>query len=751
MKHIQLSSFLKAICPLFILCSISLAQQSGEEPAPSQPLSGIDAASALVQRVTPEYGDKVSFTISKKVKKTTIAAKDSETIVISAPSVFECARGYGYYLRHVARVHLSWNGDNKSAARFIVPKKTIVVPEALPINFAFNYCTLSYTGAHWSRAKWLKEIDRLALNGFQYVLITPGLEKVWQGFLKDLGCEDLASSFIANPCFSAWWNMGNLEGEGGPVSQQLIDSEAELGKAMADRARELGMTPVLQGYVGFVPHNFPKYTDDLLPQGEWVGGYVRPSVLRPDSKEFPAVAKAWYDNLEKVYGFRAKAFGGDLFHEGGRTGGADLGACAKAVQKAMQDFSPGSLWFLQEWGGNPKKELLDGTDTHHTVILALEKNLVPDNSMQRNYNGRRYVWCELANFGGNHGLFGGFGILEKASGDAGGASGFGLLSEGIETNPMYYELFFERINNRNIIKRDAFIKGYAMARYGSKNPALIQALSLLASSVYTPTGRREGCPESILCARPSLDAQKASTWSDPSVFYNPEDVRKAGMLMLGAAKSDPNLLKSDGFRYDLADVCRQVLAERARVILPLCKKAVERGNKKELAKYSAQFLALFPLTADILATHEDFLLGNFLRGAAKRAPENEKEMTQPLRRLVTTWSKNITSLNDYAHRQLSEMMSSYYFLRWQAFFNHLIGGGQEGSAKETVVTNNGERVVSVIRDNKSVETIERDFPSADIPLLTTPKGDIIKLAEKALKLPIAASGKKASSASPDAE
>ena len=119
MKHIQLSSFLKAICPLFILCSISLAQQSGEEPAPSQPLSGIDAASALVQRVTPEYGDKVSFTISKKVKKTTIAAKDSETIVISAPSVFECARGYGYYLRHVARVHLSWNGDNKSAARFI--------------------------------------------------------------------------------------------------------------------------------------------------------------------------------------------------------------------------------------------------------------------------------------------------------------------------------------------------------------------------------------------------------------------------------------------------------------------------------------------------------------------------------------------------------------------------------------------------------------------------------------------------------
>ena len=130
MKKVQLRSLLKAICPLFLLCSFSIAQQSGEDPAPSQPLSGTEAAAALVQRVTPEYSGRVTFNISKKLKKTTIAAKDAETIVISAPSVFECARGYGYYLRNVARVHLSWNGDNRSAARFIVPKKTIVVPEA---------------------------------------------------------------------------------------------------------------------------------------------------------------------------------------------------------------------------------------------------------------------------------------------------------------------------------------------------------------------------------------------------------------------------------------------------------------------------------------------------------------------------------------------------------------------------------------------------------------------------------------------
>lgn len=723
--------------------TLATAQQADKKKPTVSPasstapaLSSAEAAAALVARVTPEYADKVTFSISDKKEETSIKGTKDGKIRISGPTVLECVRAYGYYLRNIAHVHLSWNGDNKSAAKFVVPEKKIVVPPTLPLNFAFNYCTLSYTGAHWSKEKWLKEIDRLALNGFSYVLVTSGLEKVWQGFLADIGCKNLASSFIANPCYAAWWNMGNLEGEGGPVSQQLIDREAQLGKAITARIRELGMQPVLQGYIGFVPHDYSRNKNDLLPQGQWVGGYERPTVLRPDSAAFPDMAKAWYKNLEKVYGFRATAFGGDLFHEGGRTGGADLGACAKAVQAAMQKFSPGSIWFLQEWGGNPKRELLDGTDKEHTVILALEKDLSETNRMHRDYQGRRFVWCELANFGGNHGLFGGFGILEKAAGDAEGASGFGLLSEGIETNPLYYALFFERLNNRDVIDREAFIQNYALSRYGSDKPDLTEALSLLASSVYSPTGRREGCPESILCARPSLTVNKASTWSDPNVFYDPEDVRKAGLLLLKAAKENPALLKSSGFCYDLADVCRQVLAERARAILPLCKEANDKKDKAAFKKYSEQFLALFPLTADILATHKDFLLGNFLDGAARRSPGKPDEMTRALRRLITTWTAEITSLNDYAHRQLSELIRSYYLPRWQVFFREKSAGGKEGASREVVVTNNGERIVRKIRDDKSVQSIELAFPTAKIPLLSEPVGDIIPLAEKALAEPI---------------
>ena len=190
-------------------------------------------------------------------------------------------------------------------------------------------------------------------------------------------------------------------------------------------------------------------------------------------------------------------------------------------------------------------------------------------------------------------------------------------------------------------------------------------------------------------------------------------------------------MQSNAFCYDLADVCRQVLADKARDLLSQCKAA--EHNSKDFLEKSAEFMALFPLTADILATHECFLLGTFLDGAAKREAGTEGEMTRNLRRLITTWSPSITPLNDYAHRQLSELIRYYYMPRWSSFFRINGADVKGGHAREIVVTNNGEDVVSRIHDNKDLEMIEFAFPTAKIPLLHMPKGDLLLLAEQALQ------------------
>ena len=181
------------------------AKASDEGNGPLTAAAPAKALAGLVGRVTPEYAGRVRFILDATKQSSDISADEGRNgILITAPSVRECARAYVYYLRHLAHVHLSWNGDNRTAAQFMIPEQPVSVPATLPMNFAFNYCTLSYTGAHWSQKRWLKEIDRLALNGFRYVLVTSGLEKVWQGFLSDIGAKSSASSFIANPCYSAW-------------------------------------------------------------------------------------------------------------------------------------------------------------------------------------------------------------------------------------------------------------------------------------------------------------------------------------------------------------------------------------------------------------------------------------------------------------------------------------------------------------------------------------------------------------------
>lgn len=717
-------------------------QQAQQETAVSE----TKAADALVKRVTPHLAKKVLFALNEQATTPTISNKGGK-VYITASNERECIRAYGFYLRNVAHIHLSWNGDRIPKGNPPLPKSTINVPKALPFNYAYNYCTLSYTGAHWDRSRWERELDMLALNGFQYVLVTSGLEKVWQEFLRELKYpEDKIRAFIPNPAYSAWWNMGNLEGEGGPMSQDLIEREAELGRFIVHRLRELGMEPVLQGYVGFVPHDMSKETvgGNILGQGKWCG-YPRPAVLQPTEPAFAKIAEMWYKHLHNVYGIEGKIYGGDLFHEGGNKGNTNLTKAATAVQDAMIKASPRAVWLLQAWGGNPDKRLLDGCKKEHTIILALNKNLSPGGPTKFNYNNLPYVWCELANFGGNLGLYGGAEILEKLSSQQTDAIGIGLISEGLETNPLYYALLYERLNNRDTIDRENFLSHYALARYGMKPRKLMQSLRLIMNGIYKPDKMREGCLESILCARPNLDAAKASTWSNPHMYYSPKEVETAAKLMLAAGnEAGSALTRLETYRYDLADLCRQVLADRARTQLAKCKEAYKNNDAKAFKAESKKFLQIITDTAEVLSTSEYFLLGKYLEGAQNRAnsPEDKKAMRVALLRLFTTWRPDVGVLNDYAHRQYAELMQHYYHARWTAYFdlcNRQLAGtataADAGTEEKHVTTNNGEAVEYVNIKNPELDRIDTSFATSDIPLLNKPKGNIMKIARRILATP----------------
>lgn len=639
----------------------------------------VDVAHSLVLRTAPKLAKQVSFRQGESEEITVSAAKGGKGILITASDAARMIYGYGQYLKRCGG-HLSWNGSRLPDALPVPEAPVKIAPSPWSIRFAYNYCALSYTAGFRGWKEWERELDFLALQGISHVLVTAGLEKTWALFLEKLGADSAQTErFITHPAYAAWWHMGNIQGMGGPVTRERIEDEAKLGKKITARAHELGMTPVLQGYVGFLPHDYKTELHEdfrILPQGNWVYG-TRPSVLDPNCDGFQRTAALWYDCLQKVYGFKAKYFAGDLFHEGGNKDGIDEKAAVRSVQQAMQDASPNSVWVLQSWHANPSDAFLEALNPKQSLILRLVKNMSTGDSGFRDFRGIPWLWCELSNFGGKTGLYGGLPMMcrlgkslqeEKER----GLLGLGLNSEGTESNPIYFDFFFSRIATDEEWNLEDRLRILAKQRYGIDRPALREALGLLAHSIYSPPGEQEGGLETILCARPSWDAAKASTWSSPRRYYDTSVSLKVVRLYLRALKEKPVLAENAGYLYDLVDVTRQAAADAFYDYLQTIRASFESRNTEEYDKKTSRFLDMMTDLDVMLATQPQFRLGTWVAQARARAKGKKKEQEAILAKtLITTWCGEIQTwnLNDYSNRQWAGLIRDFYRPRWKCFFD----------------------------------------------------------------------------------
>ncbi len=292
--------------------------------------------------------------------------------------------------------------------------------------------------------------------------------------------------------------------------------------------------------------------------------------------------------------------------------------------------SPNAIWVLQHWGKNPSNELLSGLNKEKALVLSLTRNMKNgnDGAARRTFAGTPWAWCELLNFGGNHGLYGSLKILANLgemqnSRERETLVGIGMLSEGTQTNPMFYDLFFDRFwmkktENMSSKALEKWISDYALRRYGKNSADAVAALKLLERSVYSPTREQEGCTESIFCARPERGVKKASTWARGEVYYNPADVREALEKMISAAEKNPEILKTSTFRYDLIDVARQFLSDIARPLLEETMKNFDAKNAAKFAQNSKIFLEAISATDEILATHRLWRFGEMFELAQKK-------------------------------------------------------------------------------------------------------------------------------------
>jgi len=688
-----------------------------------------ETAQQLAQRVVPALAGHLAFEAIPADGGHDVFEIESMggKIVLRGNNGVALASALNRYLEEFGHGDISWNCGNQLALADPPPpvpaKLRVVSPHRY--RYAYNYCTHGYTMAWWDWPRWEQELDFLALKGVNLALIIEGQEQVWIDALAPFGYTAAeVRRWLCLPSHQPWQFMSNMEDYGGPVPPVVIERRAALGRKIVARMRELGMEPVLQGYYGIVPSDFKTRFPQakVHPQGAW-NEVKRPEMLDPLDPLFAKLAGAFYNAQNRLLG-PAGYLDADPFHEGGSTEGIDLAACGRAIYGAMARAHPGVTWVLQGWLDNPRQPMIDALDKSHLLVLDLFCESKENWRVRDQFGHTPWLWCTIQNWGGNVGLGGDLDglrakparALAEAGPGKGQMCGIGALMEGSGTQPLLWEMFLGNAWRSDPPDFGLWLRDYAHRRYGLTSPAALQALQTEVETVYA----HDGYVESVVCARPSLEPYpKARLWGSTEPGYDTTRLVEVWRSLLEAA---PACADSDGYRYDLADAGRQVLADLAGRYHRAILQAYAAKDAPAVGRLSRRMLGLFDDLDELLATRKEFLLGVWLADARRYGvTKDEQDLCEVgARELLTTWTSH-DNVTDYANRQWSGLVGTFYRARWQTWLDALQASLASGTAIDV------DAVRARIRDGDLAWTRQHDTYSA------APRGQTIEVSRRLLE------------------
>ncbi|MCO5241841.1 MAG: alpha-N-acetylglucosaminidase [Chitinophagaceae bacterium] len=610
-------------------------------------------------------------------------SSQNNKIVIAATNANAAAVALNFYLTRYCHRSMSHLGDNLSPLKKIPQIKTTVKNVSpFQYRYALNYCTINYTMSFYTWKDWERELDWLALHGFNLVLMPVGVEKIWQNTLKQFDYSDKEiKEFIPGAAFTAWWLMGNLEGWGGAVSQTIIDQQALLAKKIIARMKELNIQPVIQSFYGMIPTSLKNKFPDaaIIPQGNWAGGFTRPDILLPNDILYKKMAAVYYNEIKTLYGSDIHFFCGEPFHEGGKADGINVSEATNLVQQQMQQHFPKSTWVLQGWQNNPSKDFLRNLDKEHTLIIELFGENTRNWEQRKGYENTNFIWSNVSNFGEKNGLYGKLQrfaneiYYAKKSSYSSLLKGIGIIPEGINNNPVAYDFMAHLAWTKDSVDAKQWIRNYVHYRYGFTNDTLQKAWDLLLQTVYSsPDEKQEGSPESIFCARPALNITGVSTWGTRKRNYNLQLFEDAVKLFVQAGKN----ISSSTYNIDKIDFVRQLQANKADEVYQQMCDAVTQKNKASFLQAYDLFEKMLLQQDLLLSSSKYFSLNTWLLQSQKfvKNSADKKMALLNAKTQITYWGSNNsqTDLHDYAHKEWAGLLSSLYLQRWQLFKKEML-------------------------------------------------------------------------------
>ena len=631
------------------------------------------AARALAQRLLPRHAGRFVFEVIPPEAGRDVFELESagDKIVIRGNTALSMARGLNWYLKHYCRCQVSWYRGPLPLPETLPAVKTKVRRTSWArYRYFLNYCCFGYSLPWWDWPQWERLIDWMALNGINAPLAVTGQEAVWQAVGRQLGLSDeQISAFLAGPPYLPFGWMGCLDGWGGPLPQSWIDRHAALQQKILQRERELGMTPVLQGFTGHVPAGLAeKYPEAKLHSIRWIEWQTR--LLDPLDPLFAKVARLFLAEQTRRFG-ADHLYAADTFIEMTPPSGDRkyLERLGRAIYSGMTATDPEAVWVLQGWTfmnqrrfwTQPRiRAFLDAVPDDRMVVLDLYCESTPMWSRTEAFCGKPWLWCNVQNFGGTVFLGGALGRNNSGLMDArrnarrGRFIGLGFVNEGLGYNPIVYDHLLEMAWHDRAVDLSGWVAAYADHRYGQPDADAREAWRILKDTVYTGPGGSRGIIDRLPTLRPAggpsyPNAQLAGAWRH----------------LLQAAD---RLGDVDAYRYDLVNVARQVLSNHAGKLQRRVVAAFQAGDARAFEQAANDFLTLIRELDELLATRHEFLLGRWLEDA-KRWGTTEAERDRfewNARRVLTLWGQG-PAIDDYARKEWSGLLTGYYLPRWERF------------------------------------------------------------------------------------
>jgi alpha-N-acetylglucosaminidase len=646
------------------------------------------AITGLIERTAPgKSGSFVFETIQPENGQEVFELESAgDKIVLRGSNNLALARAFNWYLNYYCHTSVSWFKVEPIDIPATLPAVDKKVRQACRFEkrFFLNYCTFGYTTLWWQWAEWERFIDWMALNGINMPLAITGQEYIWQKVWKKYGMSDeQIRAYFTGPAHLPWHRMGNLDGWMGPLPQSFIDGQFELQKQILKQERSFGMTPVLPAFAGHVPKAIKDKHPDvkITSLGSYTtGDEYNAYFLDPMEPLFVQIQKDFLKEQTKQFG-TDHFYGTDPFNEMDPPSWEPeyLANTAKTIYKGMSAIDDDAVWVQMGWTfyydrkhwSNPRLEaMIKAVPLGKMVILDYFCELEELWKLTDGFFKAPYIWCYLGNFGGGTQMAAPIkktaAALSKTEKDENRRNmwGIGSTLEGFGVNRFMFEWLFEYAWNSEAADPNKWIRGYARSRTGGTDVIAEEAWSRLTDVVYDKLVSGVGLGN-VIEMRPRLEGRPNYSVIGKYDYKELQDI--FGQMLL----ADKSSLANPRYKYDLVMVCRQVLANLALQVRDKCLEAYKAKDIKKFESYSALFLDIAGDMDRCVSTLPEFSLKKWIDDARAFGNDNESKFyyEKNAKVLITTWGQKGNGLIDYAARDYSGLINSFYKKRWEIFFD----------------------------------------------------------------------------------